>query len=111
VDLSVQTQNLRNQARLEQTALKNVQGRNLMEVGGVWIDDEFKPEQKTLVVKAQSDAYFQMLNRRPELKDVFRLSNHLVWVAPNGVALVVDAATGQEKLTDAEIDALFVARK
>src|SRR5262249_11066975 len=111
VDLSVQTQNLRNQVRLEQTALRNVQGRNLMEVGGVWVDEAFQPEQKTLVVKAQSEAYFQMLKRKPELKDVFRLGNHLVWVAPNGVALVVDTEEGTEKLSDAEIDGLFVARK
>ena len=39
------------------------------------------------------------------------LGNHLVWVAPNGVALIIDAGTGKEKLSDAEVDALFVAAK
>src|SRR5262249_9691851 len=39
VDLSLQTDGLRNQSRLELTALRQVQGRNVMEVGGVWIDE------------------------------------------------------------------------
>lgn len=111
VDLSVQMQNMRNQVRLEQTALRNVQGRNIMEVGGVWIDEGFSEKQKTLVVKAQSDAYFRMLQRKPHLKDLFLLGNHLVWVTPNNTALVIDTSEGQEKLTDGEIDALFVASK
>ena len=41
VDLSIQTANLRNQTRLEQTAVKNVSGRNCLEIGGVWIDEGF----------------------------------------------------------------------
>ena len=111
VDLSCQTYNLRNQARLEQTAVRNVYGRNCLELGGVWIDEGFDPKMTTLVVKAQSDAYFQLLKRRPKLKDVFRLGNHLVWVSPNGTALVIDTSTGKDKLSDEEIDKLFVAKK
>ena len=111
VDLSVQMQNLRNQARLEQTAARNVQGRNILEVGGVWIDEDFNAKTPTLVVKAQSDAYFRLLERQPQVKDVYQLGNHLVWLTPSGTALVVDTAEGKEKLTDAEIDRLFVARK
>jgi Ca-activated chloride channel homolog len=111
VDLSVQTYNLRNQARMEQTAVRNVYGRNCLEIGGVWIDEGFDPKLKSLVVKAQSDAYFQLLKRRPKLKDVFRLGNHLVWVAPNGTALVIDTSTGKDKLSDEEIDTLFIANK
>src|SRR5262249_13590673 len=41
VDLSVQMNNLRNQTRLEYTAQRSVVGRNLLEVGGVWIDEGF----------------------------------------------------------------------
>jgi Ca-activated chloride channel family protein len=111
VDLSVQVQNLRHQTRLDQTCLRNVQGRNCLEIGGVWIDEGFDPTMPTLVVKAQSDAYFRILERQPQVKDVYRLGNHLVWVTPNGSALVIDTTEGKEKLADAEIDKLFVARK
>jgi Ca-activated chloride channel homolog len=111
VDLSIQTANLRNQTRLEQTAIKNVYGRNCLEIGGVWIDEGFDAKMKTLTIKAQSDAYFKLLDRQPKIKDVLMLGNHLVWVAPNGTALIIDAGTGTEKLSDAEVDALFVAAK
>jgi Ca-activated chloride channel family protein len=41
---------------------------------------------------------------------VFRIGNYLVWVTPNGTALVLDASNGQEQLADDVIDKLFVAR-
>jgi Ca-activated chloride channel family protein len=111
VDLSCQTQNLRNQCQLERTASRQVYGRNCLEMGGVWVDEGFEAKMATVVVKAQSEAYFKLLERQPKLKDVFRLGNHLVWVAPNGAALVIDTSRGKDKLTDDEIDKLFVARK
>jgi Ca-activated chloride channel family protein len=111
VELSVQMQNLRNQARLEQTAVRTVFGRNCLEIGGVWIDEGFDPKMPALVVKAQSDAYFKLLERQPKLREVFRLGNHVVWIAPNGAALVIDTTTGKDKLDDDEIVKLFVAKK
>ena len=83
--------------------------RNALEVGGIWIDEAFCAEHKTITVKAQSAAYFRILERHPESRKVFRISNNLVWVSPSQVALVIDQANGQEELTDAAIDALFVA--
>jgi Ca-activated chloride channel family protein len=110
VDLSLSANNLRNQDRLALTANKQVQGRNCLEVGGVWIDEQFKPDMKTVTVKAQSDAYFKILEKYPQVKDVYRLGNHLVWVTPSGTALIVDTTDGKEQLTDAEIDALFAKK-
>src|SRR5262249_31706095 len=111
VDLSVQTQNLRSQAQMEHTAIRNVFGRNCLEIGAVWIDEDFDPKMTSLVVKAQSDAYFKLLERQPKLRDVFRLGNHLVWVAPCGTALVIDTSTGKDKLSDDEISNLFAPKK
>jgi Ca-activated chloride channel family protein len=45
------------------------------------------------------------------MKDVYRLGNHLVWVTPNGTGLVIDQDGGKDELPDADIDALFVAKK
>jgi Ca-activated chloride channel family protein len=111
VDLSVQSNNLKNQLRLEALARRQVQGRNCLEVGGVWIDEAFDAKMPTVTVKAQSDAYFRMLERQPQVKEVFQLGNHLVWVTPNGTALVVDSADGKESLPDADIDRLFAAAR
>ncbi|HXG08447.1 MAG TPA: VIT domain-containing protein [Gemmataceae bacterium] len=111
VDLSVDSNRLRFQDRLTQTAQKQVYGRNCLEVGGVWIDEGFDPKQPTVTVKAMSDAYFRILERHPKVREVFQLGNHLVWVTPSGTNLVIDTAEGKEKLTDEEIDQLFAARK
>jgi Ca-activated chloride channel family protein len=111
VDLSLQMENLRNQSRLEYTAPRNVAGRNCIEIGGVWIDDGFDAKMPMVKVKAQSDAYFRILERQAKVKDVFQLGNHLVWVTPNGTALVIDTSEGKDKLSDEEIDKLFVAKK
>jgi Ca-activated chloride channel family protein len=111
VDVAVCANSLRTQDRLTQTANRLVQGRNCLEVGGLWIDEGFTAAMKTLVVKAQSDAYFKILEKKPEMKDVFRLGNHLVFVTPSQTALVIDTTDGKDKLTDDEVAALFVAKK
>jgi Ca-activated chloride channel homolog len=110
VDVAVCANNLRTQDRLTETANRYVQGRNCLEVGGLWIDEGFTADMKTVVVKAQSDAYFKILEAKPEMKDVFRLGNHLVFVTPSQTALVIDANDGKEKLTDAEVAGLFAKK-
>lgn len=107
VDLAEASQTLRTQERLTLTANRRVLGRNLLEVGGVWIDDGYTARTPTVTVRAWSDAYFRLLQRHPELKEVFRLGTAVVWVTPGGTALVIDPNGGQETISDAEIDALF----
>jgi Ca-activated chloride channel family protein len=111
VELSLQMQTLRNQTQLDLTAVRQVNGRNCMELGGVWIDEGFTAKMEAVTVKAQSNAYFKLLEKQPKMKDVFQLGNHLVWVTPNNTALVIDAGTGKEELSDAEIDKLFATKK
>jgi Ca-activated chloride channel family protein len=107
VDFAVQNNALRFQTRLSNTANRFVQKRNLLEVGGIWIDDQFDPKMPTVVVKAQSPAYFRILERHPKMSEVFALGNYFVWVSPSGTALIVDLNDGQEQLTDEGIDRLF----
>jgi Ca-activated chloride channel family protein len=111
VDLSLQTYNLRNQNRLENTPTRQVQGRTCLEIGGIWIDEGYDTKMTKVVVKAQSNAYFKLLEKHPEVKDVFRLGNHLVWVTPSGAALIIDTNDGKEELTDGDIEALFKVKK
>jgi Ca-activated chloride channel family protein len=111
VDLSCAANNLRCQDRIQSTAQRSCNSRTCIELGGVWIDEGFDPAMATVIVKAQSDAYFQILAKQPKMKDVFRLGNHLVWVTPNKTALVIDTDDGKDKLTDEEIEKLFIATK
>src|SRR5262249_46905592 len=97
VDLSLQTCNLKNQCRMEYTARRRVASRNCMEVGGVWIDDGFDAKTPAVTVKAQSNAYFRILERHPEVREVFQLGNYLVWITPSGTALVIDTTDGKEE--------------
>ena len=92
-------------------AIQRVGNRNIVDIGGVWIDDTFNAKMKTVTIKAQSDAYFLLLERQPAMRDVLRLGNHLVYVTPSGEALIIDSQNGVETLTNAEIDRLFVAAK
>jgi Ca-activated chloride channel family protein len=110
VDLSCAANNLRNQDRVSLTANRQVYGRNCLEVGGVWIDDAYKADTKSVTVKAQSDAYFRILELHPTMKDVYRLGNNVVWITPSGTALVLDQNAGKEKMDDSEIAALFVKK-
>ena len=82
--------------------------RNLIDVGGVWIDEKFDAKMPTLLVKSQSAGYFRILERHPKMKEVFAVGNYFVWVSPSGTALIVDQNDGQETLTDEIIDRLFV---
>jgi Ca-activated chloride channel family protein len=107
VNLSEYFNQLKHQSQLPAVAQRQVLGRQLLEVGGVWIDQGITPQTKTQVVKAFSPAYFRILERRPETKELFQLGSHLVWITPSGTALVIDTQDGVEQLTDAEIDALF----
>ena len=112
VDLSIQCCNLRNQCRVEQTCQRELLGRDCIEVGGIWVDMDYDVKKtKTVAVKAMSDAYFQLLEKHPDLKEVFRMGNHLVWVTPSGTALLLDTASGTETLSDDEIASLFTSAK
>jgi len=109
VNLSVSNERLRNQMQTSQTATRWLGSRNALEVGGIWIDETYTANHKTVAVKAMSNAYFRILDRHPDVRKVFSIGNHLVWVSPSQVALVLDPAAGAEEMADADIDNLFVA--
>lgn len=110
VDLSIEVEKLRQQTRLGQIGEKKAAGRDLQLIAGLWIDKGFKDKTDALVIKAQSKAYFRLLEKHPELKDVFRLGNHVIWIAPSGTALVIDTSDGKEELKDEEIEKLFAKK-
>jgi Ca-activated chloride channel family protein len=111
VNLSVQNCYLRNQTQVGQSAIRKALGRTLIEIGGVWIDEGFDGKMKTVTVKAMSKAYFKLLERQPQVREVLAVGNHLVWVTPSATALIIDTTDGLEELANDDIDRLFVPRK
>lgn len=110
VDLAVASNELRNQSRLTQTANRTAYGRNCVEIGGVWIDDQYDAKMKLVTIKAQGKAYFRILEKQSKMKEVYKLGNFVVWVAPNGDALAIDPNDGVDELSDEAIDKLFVRK-
>ncbi|MBM3994800.1 MAG: VWA domain-containing protein [Planctomycetes bacterium] len=109
VDFAVQNNALRFEQQLRNTASRFVQNRNVVDVGGVWIDDGFNAKMDMVTVKAQSEAYFDILKLHPEVKDVYALGNYVIWVTPSGKALIIDRNSGRETMPAAEIEGLFKA--
>jgi Ca-activated chloride channel homolog len=111
VDLALQMNELRQQERVVRTASRNVQSRNLLEVGGVWIDEGFGDKTPSITIKAMSKAYFRLLERHPKMREVYQLGNYVIWMTPSGTALIIDRGAGHEEMSDADIDRLFIAPK
>jgi Ca-activated chloride channel family protein len=110
VDVALELDGLKNQNQMTAKRTRQAFGRTLVEINGAWIDDKLDATPQPIVrVKAQSDAYFRLLEKQPKLKEVFQLGNRVAWVAPSGTLLVVDAA-GTEKLSDDEIAKLFAVK-
>ncbi len=70
----------------------------------MWIDDAYKADTEVGHGEGPERRVLPILEKHPEMKDVFRLGNHVVWISPSGTALVIDQNDGKEKLDDEEID-------
>ncbi len=110
VDLAVQLNEMRNQSQVGEKRVRKAAGRTCVHVNGLWADQGFDAAMKQVKIKAMSAAYFRLLERHPEIKEVFQLGNLVVWVTPSGCALII-TDQGEEKMSDSAIDALFVAKK
>jgi Ca-activated chloride channel homolog len=108
VDLSLQLNEMRNQDRIARAIAKQAAGRKCLDINGVWTDAGVEAKMPLVKLKAQSDAYFRMLERHPEMREVFQLGNRVVWVTPSRSVLVIEPAAGEERMSDADIDRLFV---
>jgi Ca-activated chloride channel family protein len=111
VDVALVLNEMRNQNQVGQKLVRQAAGRTCCNINGVWADQGFDAKMTQVTIKAMSTAYFRILERHPEMKAVFQLGTQIVWVTPNGSALVIDATKGAETMSDSEIDALFVAKK
>ena len=111
VDLSVQNQSFRDQTFVSETAIRQISGRSMIEVGGVWIDEGFQKSMPSITIQAQSDAYFRLLEKKPQLRKLFSLGNYLIWVTPGNIALVIDTQEGKSTISDQEIEQIFAPNK
>jgi Ca-activated chloride channel homolog len=110
VDLAVRLGEMRNQSQVGRAKVRQAAGRMLLKVRGIWVDEGYDAKLPVVKVKAQGAAYFRILERQPQMREVFRLGNRIAWVTPSKTLLVIDPGDGSERLSDKEIDALFVVK-
>jgi Ca-activated chloride channel family protein len=110
VDVALEVNALQTQSRVTGKTTRQVFGRTLVDLGGAWVDDKYDAKLPVVRVKAQSDAYFRLLEKQPKLKEVFQLGNRVAWVTPSGTLLVVEAGEGKDQLSDEEIAKLFATK-
>lgn len=88
-------------------AVESVGGRTFYLIDGVWVDSTYPAEPdpaRVITVKYGSDAYFDLLTLRDEMKDILALGTAVKVNLPG--ALLVIADDGAEQLTDAQREAL-----
>jgi Ca-activated chloride channel family protein len=82
-------------------------GRAFVWKKGVWTDSQWKAGIEPVKIKYLSDAYFRLLEKDLDLKEVFALGENVLVVLKSGKAILI-SAEGKDKLTDAELNGLFV---
>jgi Ca-activated chloride channel family protein len=82
--------------------VKQVGPKTFYSDGKVWYDAQYKDGLKTYAIKAYSDAYFAVLDQRPEWGKFLALGDEVALVIDGKYCIRVGAA-GLEKLSDAQL--------
>lgn len=81
-------------------AVRVINGRTYVFVSGYLVDSTFREETKITEVKFASDAYFDLLTLRPDLKKIFAASRFVVAMVDGKNAIVTRQDAGAETLSD-----------
>jgi len=76
----------------------------------MWVDEKFDATADMTTVKFGSEAYFKLIEKAPQLIEALKLGTKIVITTSEGNVVAICGA-GAEKLSDAQIDAVFVAKK
>jgi Ca-activated chloride channel family protein len=76
----------------------------------MWVDEKFDATADMTTVKFGSEAYFKLIEKAPHLIDALKLGTKIVITTAEGNVVAI-TGSGAEKMTDAQVDAVFVAKK
>jgi len=114
VEIAQECQRLR-RAETASRDLRGVQkvqhraGRQFVNYRGVWVDERYQGDEALTKVKWGSEAYFQLVRNRADLRAALSQGKRVVVVTARGQAVAVDIDAGLETLTDEHLTALFRA--
>jgi hypothetical protein len=83
---------------------QRVNGRTFVLRDGVWTDVRYRPNMPTTAIKPFSQAYFDLLDRLPELRAVFTIGGRVLVVGRDRAVSLTDS--GGTQLTAAELKAI-----
>jgi hypothetical protein len=86
---------------------QRVNGRTFVLRDGVWTDVRYRPNMPITVIKPFSQAYFDLLERLPELRAVFTIGERVLVVGKDRAVSLSDSGVAQ--LTAAELKAIVTA--
>jgi Ca-activated chloride channel family protein len=93
-----------------QAEFRRAAGTRFFLYNDMWVDEKFDASADMTTVKFGSEAYFKLIEKAPHLIEALKLGTKIVITTADGNVLAICGA-GAEKLTEAQIDAVFVARK
>ena len=86
---------------------QRLNGRTFVLRDGVWTDVRYRPNMSTTAIKPFSQAYFDLLERLPELRAVFTIGGRVLVVGRDRAVSLSDSGVAQ--VTAAELKAIVSA--
>ena len=77
---------------------------------GLWVDEKFDAEAEMTMIKFGSEAYFKLLEKAPHLVEALKLGTKVVVTTAEGNVVAI-CGVGNEKMTDAQVSEVFVAKR
>jgi hypothetical protein len=71
---------------------KLISGRLFVFSGGRWIDQTFKKDMDILKIRFGSDAYFKLLELKPDLKKFLAIGTDVIIVVGDGKAISIESS-------------------
>lgn len=105
VQLSSKLARMKSATRTDGSGVGSVRmaGRRVFyQVGDTWVDSKFSRTGTVIRVRYASDAYFKLLDIRPDLKPCLLLGEKVIIVLRSGLSLRV-GDTGEETLSEADL--------
>jgi len=107
VALAAPAPSLPNARPIERASTRRLDGRTFVLHDSVWTDTRYRPTMATTTIKPFSRAYFDLLDRLPELRAAFALGAHVIVVGKDRAISLGE--NGQAELSAGELKTIVGA--
>jgi Ca-activated chloride channel family protein len=93
------------EANREQSSVvtRYVSGRLFLNRGGAWIEDGAESAGETLEIRYLSQAYFDLLARRPDLREVLSMGENVTLKIDDDKTIVIRSSSGRETISSGDL--------